>query len=58
MSIGRGPEVYLDTTQDKIICIGINGTAIKVNFSFGTPASTSFSPVTASQAENPIYTII
>lgn len=53
-SIGLGPTVYFEIANGSNICKGIIGTAIRANFSFGIPASTSFKPVTASQAENPI----
>lgn len=54
-SIGLGPTVYFEIANGSNICKGIIGTAIRANFSFGIPASTNFKPVTASQAENPIY---
>ena len=58
MSIGVGPAVYLLINIGNRICSGTIGKASIANFSFGTPNSTSFNPVTASAAAKPIYKVI
>lgn len=52
---GVGPTVYFDMNQGSNICNGTRGTAKRANFSFGTPSSINFRPVTASVAANPIF---
>ena len=52
--MGRGPVVYLLINNGNSICMGTMGTPSKASFSFGIPASMSFSPVTESAAANPI----
>lgn len=53
-SRGLGPAVYLLMITGSRICRGTMGTASNASCSLGTPASTSFRPVTASAAEKPI----
>lgn len=54
LSVKTLPVEYLAITNGSAICKGINGTAIRPNFSFGIPDSTSFNVKTLSVAENPI----
>ena len=54
MFIGLGPAVYLEMRSGKMIWMGTMGTPNSASFSFGTPSSISFKPVTASAAANPI----
>ena len=53
--MGRGPAVYLLMKKGSSTCSGLMGTAMSARRSLGTPASTSFRPVTASAAEKPIW---
>lgn len=55
--MGFCPVKYLDKKKGSATCKGTRGTASNAIFSFGIPASTSFSPVTTSQAENPIFAV-
>lgn len=47
--------MYLLITRGRRICRGTIGTASNTSCSLGTPASTSFRPVTASAAEKPTW---